>query len=101
MKLKIDSSSLDVTGVSLEDKGVVISQKEMLRSPRSQVLVKSIMDLIKEVPVAFDQLDEIEVAKGPGSFTSLRVGAAVANALAYGLGIKVNQKQIETELVYK
>lgn len=101
MKLKIDSSSLDVTKVSLEDKTGVVSTKESTRSPRSQVLVRSIKELMTDSQLNFDQLEEIAVAKGLGSFTSLRVGAAVANALAYGLGIKVNHKKIETELVYK
>ncbi|MGH7240877.1 MAG: tRNA (adenosine(37)-N6)-threonylcarbamoyltransferase complex dimerization subunit type 1 TsaB [Candidatus Saccharimonadales bacterium] len=34
-------------------------------------------------------LEGIVVFKGPGSFTGLRIGISVANALAYGLGIPV------------
>lgn len=45
-------------------------------------------------------LTQIKVETGPGSFTGLRVGVAVANALAYSLNIPVNGKKIETELKY-
>lgn len=45
-------------------------------------------------------LEGIEVETGPGSFTGLRVGVSVANALGYVLGIPVNGKKMETEIQY-
>jgi len=39
-------------------------------------------------------ISEIKVETGPGSFTGLRVGVAVANALAWTLKIPVNGKKI-------
>ncbi|MFH1536127.1 MAG: hypothetical protein ABIC96_03620 [Patescibacteria group bacterium] len=42
----------------------------------------------------------IEVETGPGSFTGLRVGVSVANALGFALNIPVNGKKMETDLVY-
>lgn len=36
-----------------------------------------------------DDIQGIVVYKGPGSFTGLRIGTSVANALAYSLGISV------------
>lgn len=45
-------------------------------------------------------LEGIEVETGPGSFTGLRVGVSVANALGFALGIPVNGKKLETGLKY-
>ena len=39
-------------------------------------------------------ITEIEVNLGPGSFTGLRVGGSVANALGWLLGIPVNGKDL-------
>ncbi len=39
-------------------------------------------------------LKEIRVNTGPGSFTGLRVGASIANALGFLLKISVNSKKI-------
>lgn len=41
----------------------------------------------------FKDIKEIKVNIGPGSFTGIRVGVSVANALAWSLGIKVNGKK--------
>ncbi len=66
----------------------------------SQALLGLITDLINQARIEFKDLTEIKVATGPGSFTGLRVGVAVANALGFSLGILVNGKKIETEVVY-
>lgn len=41
-------------------------------------------------------IDGIVVFKGPGSYTGLRIGMSVANALAYSLGCKVVATNSET-----
>ena len=40
-------------------------------------------------------ISEIEVNTGPGSFTGLRVGVSIANALGWALGIPVNGKDLK------
>jgi tRNA threonylcarbamoyladenosine biosynthesis protein TsaB len=65
-------------------------------------LIKKALDKDK---VTLAQLTEIEVNTGPGSFTGLKVGIALANTLGYALGIPVNGKKITAkqivEPVYK
>ncbi len=60
------------------------------RGPRpSQVLLGQISSLLKESELECSDLRGISVCIGPGSFTGIRVGMAVARGLAYGhsLGI--------------
>jgi tRNA threonylcarbamoyladenosine biosynthesis protein TsaB len=48
-----------------------------------------IKELMESQGHALNDLGGIVVFKGPGSFTGLRIGISVANALAYSLGIPV------------
>src|SRR5687767_10276156 len=55
----------------------------------SQQILPRIRKLLKSQKIQFENLKGIVVFKGPGSFTSLRIGVSVANTLAYGLQIPV------------
>jgi tRNA threonylcarbamoyladenosine biosynthesis protein TsaB len=48
-----------------------------------------IQDMLKNNDKALNDIDSVSFYKGPGSFTGLRIGASVANALANGLNIPI------------
>lgn len=55
----------------------------------AETLHKTIIDTMMKADVRLHQLEGIVGFKGPGSFTGLRIGLSVANALAYSLAIPV------------
>ena len=72
-----------------------IYKKEAVRSPdKAQVALPLIEKIIKNSKASLRDIDEIKVETGPGSFTGLRVGISIANALSFALGKKVNGKKL-------
>ena|SRR5216684_88173 len=97
--LKIDTSKMGIVKVALyQGKEGLVKEKEQKFG--SQVLLNMIEEILKKGDIKMKDLDGIEVNTGPGSFTGLRVGVSVANALGFSLGIPVNGKEIETEIEY-
>lgn len=97
--LKINTTEIEKVSVSLITKDK--TYEEVIKQKfGSQVLLNLIEKLLKDAKLTFKDLRKIEVATGPGSYTGIKVGVAVANALAFTLKIPVNGKKIETEIVY-
>jgi len=48
-----------------------------------------ISEILNKSSISLEDLRGIAVFKGPGSFTGLRIGLTVANALAYSLSIPI------------
>jgi len=90
MKLSINTSESDITIVSLAGK----QRKFETKKHKSQKLLELIDQVLKEEKKSLKSLTEIEVNLGPGSFTGLRVGVSVANALAWALKIPINGKKV-------
>jgi tRNA threonylcarbamoyladenosine biosynthesis protein TsaB len=55
----------------------------------AETIHEQIEKILNQASISYKQLDGITVFKGPGSFTGLRIGFAVANALAYSLEIPI------------
>jgi tRNA threonylcarbamoyladenosine biosynthesis protein TsaB len=55
----------------------------------AETIHRKINDLLKQQGKSLQDIEGVVVYKGPGSFTGLRIGMSVANALSYSLGIPV------------
>lgn len=86
----IDTSDNKKTSVAIEKEG----ERDMLEraiQPRSgQVVLELLDELLQSHTLTLQDISAIQVVVGPGSFTGLRVGVAVANTLAYTLNIPLN-----------
>ena len=100
MILYIDTKDQKVVRVFLKDKAKVVGNLSEENKFGSQALLPLIEKILKQEKIAYKDLKGIEVETGPGSFTGLRVGVSVANALGFALNIPVNRKKTETELIY-
>lgn len=80
-----------VVGLKLVDKEDII--KQPLDTRKAQAVLPLVEAILKKHGLALQDLSEITVNPGPGSFTGVRVGVAIANALGFLLNIPVNGKE--------
>ena len=90
MKLSINTSESDITIIGLDDRQWQFKTKKH----RSQQLLGLIEKTLKKQKKDLKEVKQIEVNLGPGSFTGLRVGIAVANALGWALKVPINGQKI-------
>jgi tRNA threonylcarbamoyladenosine biosynthesis protein TsaB len=91
--LFIDTSAIDTAKVAVETGGLRHEKLSESRVMKSQMILPLIEDIMREHHLHLTDITAIEVAMGPGSYTGLRVGTAVANALGLLLDIPVNGKK--------
>ena len=91
MKLYIDTSQREEITISFD--GEVF--KTQSKKEKSQRLLPFIDETLKKKKLTLKDLTEIKVNTGPGSFTGLKVGVSVAQALGWALNIPVNGKDIK------
>ena len=98
--LLIDTSNNKEIVVGLSIDGKEYLTNHVIDTRKAQVVLPLIETLLKIHKLALKDLTEIQVNPGPGSFTGLRVGIAIANTLGFLLNIPVNGKDM-VEPVYK
>ncbi|WP_339229780.1 tRNA (adenosine(37)-N6)-threonylcarbamoyltransferase complex dimerization subunit type 1 TsaB [Oceanobacillus sp. FSL K6-2867] len=87
--LAIDTSN-QVLGVSLlKDDQIIGEMTTNLSKNHSVRLMPAIEKLIKEVSLKPEDLGKIVVAKGPGSYTGVRIGVSTAKTMAWALNIPI------------
>lgn len=90
-KLYIDTTSNAEVIIRLSVEKKTYEVRKEIANNRTQVVLPLIHTLLKQHTIKLHDLTNIEVNAGPGSFTGVRVGVSIANALAFGLGIPVNE----------
>lgn len=86
--LALDTSSLACTAAILHE-GRVLERHALEAKAHTRLLVPMIRELLSAASLAPADLDAIVLGNGPGSFIGIRIGASVAQGLAYGAGIPV------------
>lgn len=87
-KMKIiclDSSGLTASVAILEDDQLVAEYNVTYKKTHSQTLLPMLDELKKMIDLDLATVDAIAIAKGPGSFTGLRIGSATAKGLSQAL----------------
>lgn len=90
--IKIDTANNLITKVLLTIDKDTFEVEEKRTIPGDQNVLELIEAITKEHGLHLTDINSIEVNDGPGSFTGLRVGAAISNALAFSMQISVNGK---------
>lgn len=83
--LAVDSSGLVASVAIVEDDTLVAEYTINYKKTHSQTLLPMLDEIVKMTEMDLQSVDAIAVAKGPGSFTGLRIGAATVKGLALTL----------------
>lgn len=87
MNILAFDTSTDILNIAIKTEDQFFSTTHSIGRKFSEELVLRLNSALKEVGLEFNELSLIVVAKGPGSFTGLRVGMAVAKGISSAANI--------------
>ena len=89
MQLAIDTST-DIVSLALAEEGQIIAELNWRSEQNHSVeLLPQLEHLLNLVKRKNEEISQIIVAKGPGSYNGLRVGVSTAKGLAFSLGVPI------------
>lgn len=90
MNVLVIDTSTQIMGVAVMKGDELVGQiVTNLRKNHSIRLMPAVEQLMEEVGMEVEELDRIVVAKGPGSYTGVRIGLTTAKTLAWALNIPI------------
>ena len=89
MLLALDTTAAVATAALFRD-GVLIAEREADAGKKhAETVLPMIEQLLEENEAKISQIDYFAVDIGPGSFTGVRIGVSLVNALAFATGKKI------------
>ncbi|MCM1158694.1 MAG: tRNA (adenosine(37)-N6)-threonylcarbamoyltransferase complex dimerization subunit type 1 TsaB [Bacteroidales bacterium] len=83
--LAVDSSGLVASVAVLDEDNLIAEYTINYKKTHSQTLLPMLDEIVRMTETRLEDIDAIAVAKGPGSFTGLRIGAATVKGLGFAL----------------
>lgn len=83
--LALDSSGLVASVAIVEDDNLIAEYTLNYKKTHSQTLLPMVDEIVRMTETDLHTIDAIAVAKGPGSFTGLRIGTATVKGLGLAL----------------
>jgi tRNA threonylcarbamoyladenosine biosynthesis protein TsaB len=83
--LVIDASTYVGTVAVIDARSVIASGEAAMRGRDAEALMPMVADTLSRGHVAARELSRVVCGSGPGSFTSLRIGASIAKGVAAGV----------------
>lgn len=91
ISLFLDTSSSYLNSAIIKDGKVLKNLYLYLEKDMSKLALFKIKEMLEELNITPNKIDKVIVAKGPGSYTGLRVGVTIAKVFTWGL-----QKELES-----
>lgn len=87
LTLAIDASTYVGTVAVLRDGAVVSVRETQMRGEHEERLMPAVLAALAEAGATPRDIARVVCGEGPGSFTSLRIAAAIAKGVAHGAGV--------------
>lgn len=88
MHIYIDTTQQNIVKVILNIKGNEYVKASAAKNHRDQFVLPIINEMLIEHKAKITDIKSVSINPGPGSFTGIRVGMSIANAISYALGLK-------------
>lgn len=87
--LGIESATITASCAVSEDEKLLCEYSQSYKRTHSEKLMPLIKKILEDNELTLKDIDAIAISKGPGSYTGLRIGAAIGKALAQAIDIPV------------
>ena len=89
ISLFIDTSASDVSIALIKEERLLSVIHNNIPGEHSIYVTKYIENILKENKLTPNNINEIIVVKGPGSFTGIRIGVTISKVFAYLTKIRI------------
>lgn len=85
--LALESSAKSVSAAVCEDGKIIAQSYQNSGLTHSRTLLPLIEDMLKNADLSYDDIGQVAVARGPGSFTGIRIGVSAAKGISWARDI--------------